>query len=232
MTGEPDMETVKFHGSPFEGVLYTLQGQFCLGEAWYADGWSQIDIEYHFSGLMSSYEEYRNQTGGRFSFDPSGEMAEASIVKGANDRLKASFSPGRRLTTLDVSGEVLRIDDEVVDGLPFASVSRTADLADVQAHDELYLLGDAVDGEVLAQLIANDGLANTRTLELYKTPLEPGELASLKTLPLLERLVITDKDGKLLSALTALKVELHELEVIYNNVALAASLESEADPPA
>jgi hypothetical protein len=232
-TGEPFM----FRGEAFTGVAYRFQGEFCIEEKLYLDGYySSIEMgsEWYFTGVLKSLDlDYMGNSrcnfGERYGFYEDGMFSRGGfwLIEECNgSRVRTSggwgFNENSQISGVGITGNYFDRYEEfsLLMKYPHLLPSSKCDMRKFRCASCLILNDDGIDDELVYNISSNHGLDNVKELLINDTSLSADLILGLKDLGNLKKLSICDKRSGIEAAVREIVTIRQDMEVRFNHTEL------------
>ena len=196
---EDEDEPLCYNEERFSGLAYDFDGDVCVGELLYENGWQGSNVTYYQSGNLESVELVDDNFSQKYYWYESGQIKRFDLFERNSFEVNLNFSEDGLISTLSINGNYFDRVGELREDVKFAIYDHKAFPKELMGGDYLYLSGSSVDEGVFESLLENDGLNNTTKLRICRTPLTIGSIE--KVIPIksinelyIESEIVTLKD--------------------------------------
>ncbi len=172
-------EPLCYNEERFSGLAYEFDGDVCVGELIYENGWQDSNVTYYKSGRLYSIELIDNDFSQKYYWYESGQIKCFDLFERNIFYVDLNFNEDGLISTLIINGEYFDRIGDIREDMKFSIYDHKTFPDELKGGDYLYLSGSSVDEDVFDSLLANDGLNHTAKLRICRTPLTIESLMKL-----------------------------------------------------
>lgn len=172
----------------YSGLTYRFDGEVCISEREYKDGWLVTEVNYRRDGSLESVDVGDDELSQKCSWFEEGHVEEFESFKRGSYRFWLKFTEEKVVTTLVIEGDYFTKVGQFRDQLAFDMFGNVDSFLDFVGADYLFISGNGVNDEVFHSLLARDGLKNTNKLNISKSAISSvvfNDLVPLENIKLL-----------------------------------------------
>lgn len=174
-SGEP----ITLHGTPFTGIAYSFEEEFCVREFYYHNGWLISEIHYNKSGKITliniSFKDFIY----KYVWNQEGDLSEF-YIKDATFCLKLEYDETMRVKDLTLIGNYFKKIKMIKDIVKFPLIEDETFFKNVTVAESLSINGDSITDHIFDLLSDNNGMCDLKEVNDWGTSLTNSSIEKLK----------------------------------------------------
>lgn len=183
---EPDPESyngepLTRQSTPFTGIAYSFEEQFCVKEHYYHNGLSLSEADYNKAGELRYLKVNRTDLTYIYEWTEEGSLKKL-YIKSDTYIFDLKYDETGRVESLTLDGAYFKKLKELKELIKLPLVEEIAFFKDIRAAETLFLRGELIDDRLFNMLCENHGMDGVKRLEHSDTALSNASLNKFKRL--------------------------------------------------
>lgn len=167
--------------TPFTGIAYRFEEEFCVEEKYYDGGYFISKANYNKNGELTVIEVSIDRLFYRYRWLKTGELQSLHITNKGLE-IEVEYDKNKRLESLTLNGDYFKKLKELKELIKLPLVEDITFFKDVTAAETLYLRGNLIDDRLFNMLCENHGMDGVKRLDHRDTALTNASLNKFKRL--------------------------------------------------
>jgi len=200
----------------FHGIAYLFDGDFCVGEAWYDNGYALKDVGWYKSGKLGFYESHVGGITEYSTWYGSGARKSIKLVEQSSFRLEADLTEEEKVSSISIYGNYFDSYPAFKSKIAFPFLEQKSEIKHYNLAERLFLSSDGIDDQLFEYLVSADGFHGVSTIHVYNTSLTSKSIARLIGKGNIKKLIIQDNQHDLSRAAREFKASYPDCYVEFN----------------
>ncbi|WP_345887093.1 hypothetical protein [Shewanella algae] len=176
-------------GALYSGLIYKFDGDICISEREYRDGWLVTEVNYRLDGTLECVDVGNDDISQKCSWFEDGSVEEFESFNRDIYRFWIKFSEKNVVNTLVIEGNYFSEVEQIREQLVFDAFINIDSFVSFSGSNYLFISGSGVNDEVFYNILAKDGLKQTKKLSVSNSAISSVALSNLLSLENIDELI-------------------------------------------